>query len=77
MEQISFWKQVQIPNKILIKIPGSKIAFEFAMNVFEVQKCLEKSGKFPNILTYLGIPECEFRLALLHGKICSFHTSSI
>jgi hypothetical protein len=67
-EQISFWKEVQIPNRIWIKILGSKTGFEFALNLFEVQTCLEKSGKFPKILTCFGLLECEFRLAWLYGK---------
>ena len=50
-EELSFWHQVQIPNRILVKIPGSQTSFEFELNLFEVQTCLEKSGKFPKILS--------------------------
>jgi hypothetical protein len=56
MEQLSFWKKIQIPNIVLIKIPGRKTAFEFALNLSEIQTCLKKSGKFPKILTCLGLP---------------------
>jgi hypothetical protein len=76
-EELSFWKQVQISNKIWSKIPGSQTTFEFELNLFEVQTCLENSVKFPKILTYLGLTECEFRLGWLYGKTYSFHTSSI
>jgi hypothetical protein len=76
-EELSFWHQVQIPNKILVKIPGSQTSFEFELNLFEVQACLEKSNKFPKIHICLGLPECEFILAWLYGKICSFHPSPI
>jgi hypothetical protein len=41
-EQLSFWKQVQIPNRIGIKIPESKTAFEVELNLFVVQTGLEK-----------------------------------
>jgi hypothetical protein len=76
-EQLSVWGQVRITNRIRIKIHGSKTSFEVALNLFEGQTCLEKSGKFPKILTYLDFLECEFRLAQLYGKDCSFHASSI
>jgi hypothetical protein len=76
-EQFSVWKKVKIPNIIGIKILGSKSAFEFELNLFAVQTRLNKFGKFPRILTCLALPECEFRLAYLYGKICSFPTSSI
>jgi hypothetical protein len=62
-EQLSFQEKVQIPNRNWIKIPGSKTSFEFELNLLEVQTYLEKSGKFPKILTYVDFPECEFRLA--------------
>jgi hypothetical protein len=76
-EQLPFLKQVQIPNSILIKVPGSKISFDFELNLFEVQTCLEKSSKFPKIITCLDLLKCELILAWLYGKTCSFHTSSI
>jgi hypothetical protein len=76
-EHVSFWKKVQIPNKIRTKIPGNQAAFEFELNLFEVQTCLENSGKFPKILTCHGLLECEFRLSWLYDKTNSFHTSSI
>jgi hypothetical protein len=68
-EQLSFWKQVQIRSTIRIKIPGRKTAFELEPNLLGVQTSLEKSNKFPNILICLDLPECEFGLAWLHGKI--------
>jgi hypothetical protein len=76
-EQLLFWDQVQIPSIMFIKIAGRKTAFEFALNLLGVQTSLEKSGKFPKILTCIELPKCEFRLGYLYGKICSFHTSSI
>jgi hypothetical protein len=76
-KQLSFPKKVQIPNRIGIKIPGRKIAFQFELNLFGIQTCFKKSGKFPKILVCFDLQECEFRLAWLYGKIYSFHTSSI
>jgi hypothetical protein len=61
-EQLFFRKQVQIQNRTWIKIPGSKTAFEYELNLFGVQTCLENSGKFPKILICLGLLEYEFRL---------------
>jgi hypothetical protein len=61
-EQFSIWGKVQIPNRICMKIPGSKTAFEFELNLLDAQTCLEKSCKFPKILTCLDLPECEFGL---------------
>jgi hypothetical protein len=76
-EELSFWDQVQIPNRFLVKIPGNQTAIEFELNLFEVQTCLEKFDKFPQIHIWLGLLECEFILAWLYGKICSFHPSPI
>jgi hypothetical protein len=76
-EELYFLDQVQIPNRILVKILGSQTAFEFELNLFEVQTCLEKSNKFPKIHICLGLQECEFILAWLYGKICNFHPSPI
>jgi hypothetical protein len=42
MEQLSFWNEVEIRNRILIKNPGSRTIFEPELNLFEVQTCLEK-----------------------------------
>jgi hypothetical protein len=61
-EQLFFWKHIQIPNRIWIKIPGSKTTFQFELNLFEVQTCLEKFGKLPEILIGLDLPDYEFRL---------------
>jgi hypothetical protein len=55
-EQLSFWKKDQITNIIWIKIPRSRTSFEVELNLFEVQTRLEKSGKFPKILTCLDLP---------------------
>jgi hypothetical protein len=63
MKQLSFWKQVQISNRIRIKIPGSQTTCEFELNLCGVQTCLKKSGKFSKIPICLGLPEYEFRLA--------------
>jgi hypothetical protein len=60
-----------------MKIPGRKSTFEFGPNLLGVQTCLEKSEKFSKILICLDLPDCEFGLAWLYGKICSFHTSSL
>jgi hypothetical protein len=49
-EQHSFWKQVQITNRILIKIPGSKTTFEYELNLFEVETYLNFFDKFSKIL---------------------------
>jgi hypothetical protein len=49
-EQLSFLKQVQIRNRIYIKNPRSKTAFEFGPKLLEVQTRLEKSDKFPKFL---------------------------
>jgi hypothetical protein len=38
-------------------------------------KMFKKSDKFPKNLARLDLPEYEFRLAWLYGKICSFHPS--
>jgi hypothetical protein len=77
MEQPCFWKQVQFQNRIWITILGSKTDFEFGPNLLGVQSHLERFDKFPKIIIFLDIPECEFRLAWLYGKIWSFHTSFI
>jgi hypothetical protein len=69
-EQHSFWKQVQIPNKIWIKIPGSKTAFEFELNLLGVQTCLEKSDKFSEILICLGLPEWAWSFGAGWSTIC-------
>jgi hypothetical protein len=50
---------------------------ELELNLFGIQTCLEKFGKFPKIPICLGILECEFRLVWLYGKNCSFHASSV
>jgi hypothetical protein len=63
-EQLSFWTQVQIENRIQTKIPGSKTTFEFGPNLMGVQTDLEQSDKFPKILICLDLLDCEFRL---HG----------
>jgi hypothetical protein len=55
-EQFSFWKKVQITNRIWIKILGIKTAFEFELNLLDIQTYLEKSYKFPKILIYLDLP---------------------
>jgi hypothetical protein len=75
-EQLSFWKQVQMQNRIRSKIPGSKNAFEFGPNLLGVQTGLEKSEKFSKILICLDLLDCEFRLPWLYCEILSFHTSS-
>jgi hypothetical protein len=75
-EQLSFWKQVQMQNRIRSKIPGSKNAFEFEPNLLGVQTGLEKSEKFSKILICLDLLDCEFRLPWLYREILSFHTSS-
>jgi hypothetical protein len=62
-EQLFFKKQVQILNRISIKIPVSKTSFEFELDLFDVQTCVKKSSKFSKILTCLNLPESEFRLA--------------
>jgi hypothetical protein len=51
--------------------------FEFELDLFGVQTCLEKSGEFFKNLIYLDLPEYEFRLAWLYSKNCNFHASSI
>jgi hypothetical protein len=56
MEQLSFWNQVQIQNNILIQNPGIITAFEFGPNLLGVQTRLEKSDKFPKILTCFDLP---------------------
>jgi hypothetical protein len=71
-EELSFWKQVQIPNRIGIKTPRSKTGFEFELNLLGKQTCLEKSGKFPKILICLDLPKCEFRLSWLYGENLQF-----
>jgi hypothetical protein len=38
---------------------------------------MEKSNKFPKILIYLELPECEFRLAWLCGKDFRSRTCSM
>jgi hypothetical protein len=62
-EQHSFWKQVQITNRILIKIPGSKTTFEYELNLFEVETYLNFFDKFSKILACPSLLECEFILA--------------
>jgi hypothetical protein len=75
-EQLSFWTQVQIQITTRTKIPWSIIAFEFGPNLLGVQTGLEKFDKFPKILIYLDLWDCEFRLTWLYDGIWSFHASS-
>jgi hypothetical protein len=75
-EQLFLWKQVQTQNIILIKIPGSRTAFEFGPNLLGDQIGLKKSGKFPKNLIFLALSDCEFRLVWLYDKIWSPPTSS-
>jgi hypothetical protein len=72
-EQLSFWQKVQIQ----IKNSGSKTALEFGQNLLGIQTCFEKSEKFSKNLVFHDLPECEFRLTWLYGKIFSFHRNSI
>jgi hypothetical protein len=75
-EKRSFWNNVQIRNRILIKNPGSRTDFEINLNLLGIQTYLENSYKFPKILIYLSLPEYEFRVTWLYGKIQSFHACS-
>jgi hypothetical protein len=61
-DHLSFWNEDQIQNRIGIKNPGIRTVFELELNLFEVQTCLGKSGKFPKIPICLPFPEYEFRL---------------
>jgi hypothetical protein len=68
-EQLTFWNQVQIRERIRIKNSRSKTDFEFGSNLLGIQTYLEKSDKFPKILVCLGPLECEFRFTSLYVKI--------
>jgi hypothetical protein len=46
-EQLSFWKHVQIQNRIQTKIPSSKSAFQFEPNLLDIQTSLDKSDQIP------------------------------
>jgi hypothetical protein len=49
-EQLSFWNQVEMRNRIQIKNPGIRTVFEHDLNLLGIQTCLKKSDKFPKIL---------------------------
>jgi hypothetical protein len=65
MEQLLFWRKVQILNRIRTKIPGIQTVFEFGPDSLGVQTGLEKSDKFPKILICLDLLDCEFIQVLL------------
>jgi hypothetical protein len=68
-EQLSLLKQVQIQNRISVKILGSKTTFEFGTILLGVQTSLENTDKFRKILICFDLPKCEFRLTWMYGEI--------
>jgi hypothetical protein len=72
-EQLSFLKQVQIRNRIYIKNPRSKTAFEFGPKLLEVQTRLEKSDKFPKFLIWIDLPDWHHCMAKIEASIEALH----
>jgi hypothetical protein len=59
--QFSFWEEDQIPKRIRIKIPGSKLSLNFGLIYWGFKPLWKTFGKFPKILSCLNLEEYKFR----------------
>jgi hypothetical protein len=75
-EQLSFWEDVQIPNRMWIRISGCKLSLNLGWIYLGLKLHWKKFGNFHKILACLNIQEYKFRWPYLYAKILCFYISA-